>query len=108
MTPTQAILQRDEYRCGYCNGPAVQRDHYITKNQARRNVKAARERENPRYQVAACRNCNEAKGALLRVSERDAHLIAELEAITGSTYGTWDGNPRTLYGSETLRDTVAR
>lgn len=91
VTPTQSILQRDNHRCGYCRGPAVQRDHYISKNAARRLPRAAAERENPRYQVAACRVCNESKGSLLRVAVNDAGLMPELEALTLSTYRTWDG-----------------
>lgn len=85
--------------CAYCGERrAVQTDHLITKNQARRSIKAAAARENPDYKVRACSECNTAKYTLLRVPEWMAGLIPELEALTLSKYTTWAGDLRTLYG----------
>ena len=96
LTPTRRILTRDDWTCAFCGGRAVQRDHFITRAQARRSPRAAAERETERYQVAICRRCNEAKGPRLRVPESLAHLIPELEAITDGKYATFDGTARDL------------
>ena len=85
--------------CAYClKRRAVQTDHLITRNQARRSLTAAANRENADYKVPACRECNEAKYTLLRVPESKAHLITVLQSLTGGTYAVWDGDPSTLYG----------
>lgn len=88
--------------CAYCGvRRAVQVDHLITRNQARRRVAAASWREDARYKVRACRECNEAKGTRLRVPPSHERYIPELQEITGNTYGVWDGTPEGLH--EVLR-----
>lgn len=83
--------------CAYCQRrEGHQTDHLITKNQARRRIRADVLRRDPCYQVPACRECNEAKGTRLRVPESHAHLIPELEAITGGVYAVWDGSLEAL------------
>ena len=83
-------------RCAYCGDRAVQTDHLITKNQARRRAQAQHERENPHFKVRACRNCNEAKGTRLLVPESHEYLIPQLEAITMGKYRVWRGDPDLL------------
>ena len=84
-------------KCAYCGiRRGVQWDHLITRNQARRAVNAARWREDPKYKVRSCMECNIAKGPRLRVPESMAHLIPELEAITDGKYATYDGTAEDL------------
>lgn len=71
-------------------------DHLIKRGQARRNINAARERENPRYKVPACSACNTTLWVRTRVPVSHAHLIPELEALTGGRYSTWDGSAEGL------------
>ena len=83
--------------CAYCGERrGHQTDHLITNNQARRSLRAAQQRNSPRFKVPCCRECNEAKGTRLRVPVELAHLIPELELITGGVYATWDGTPEGL------------
>lgn len=83
--------------CAYCGrGGRMTTDHLIKRSQARRSINAARERENPRYKVPACAACNQAVYTRLRVPVSHAHLIPELEALTGGKYDTWDGTPEGL------------
>jgi 5-methylcytosine-specific restriction endonuclease McrA len=83
--------------CAYCNQRrAVQTDHVITKNQARRSVKAAELREHLQFKVPACRECNEAKGTRLLVPPSHADCVEPLEALTHGTYRVWDGKPELL------------
>lgn len=82
--------------CAYCGKRAVQKDHLITKNQARRRIRAAALRDDPCYIVQACRNCNEGKGARLRVPPSHEHLIADLETLTGGKYAVWGGDAESL------------
>ena len=96
MTTTRDFLRRRGYTCAYCGSIATQRDHLIPKNAARRRPRAAAERENEKYQVPTCHGCNIAKGSLLRVPTKLAHLIPELEEITGSVFGTFDGTAADL------------
>lgn len=87
--------------CAYCNTRrAVQVDHLISKNAARRRHQAQAARERAIYKVPACRECNEAKYTRNRVPVSMAHLIPELEEITGSLYATFDGS------AEDLREVV--
>ena len=84
-------------QCAYCGERrGHQTDHLITNNQARRSLRAAKERNNPRFKVPCCSFCNQAKGTLLRVPVVMRHLIPELEQITGGVYATWDGSLETL------------
>lgn len=79
--------------CAYCNDRrGHQTDHLITSNQARRNLNAARERENPRFKVRCCHQCNMAKGTLLLAPASHADIIEELEQITKNEYRVWDGD----------------
>ena len=83
--------------CAYClTRRAVQTDHMIKKAQARRSARAQNERENPRFKVRVCHECNMAVYTRNRVPVSHAHLIPELEAITGGVYATYDGNPESL------------
>jgi hypothetical protein len=83
--------------CAYCNrNRAVQTDHLINKNQARRRIEAARERENPRFKVPSCFECNVAKYTLCLVPASHADVVRELEEITGSVYRVWFGDPEVL------------
>ena len=93
---TKTILARDNHQCLYCGERAVQRDHLIKTAGARRSVEARRTRELAQCQVAACRDCNEAIGTRCFVPPSHVHLIPELQRITGSVYGVFDGNPATL------------
>ena len=87
--------------CLYClKARAVQIDHLITKNQARRRHEAMAAREQDRFKVPACRECNEGKGARFRVPVTHESLIPELQRITGNTYAVWDGK------AEGLREVV--
>ena len=87
--------------CSYCGvARGTTTDHFIKKAQVRRSIAAARERENPRYKVRACLDCNVALYTRLRVPESHAELIPELEAITGSKYAVWRGD------AESLREVV--
>ena len=83
--------------CDYCG---LQRghtkDHLITRNQARRNPKAAYHRKDAKFIVRACLRCNVNKGTSLRVPPSHEHLIPELEAITGGVYAIYDGTSATL------------
>ena len=84
-------------KCAYCGvRRAVQTDHLITRNQARRSVNASRWRNDPKYKVRSCMECNMAKGPRLRVPKSLAHLIDELEAITDGKYATFSGDARDL------------
>lgn len=85
--------------CAYCGARAVQTDHLISKACARRLGAAAAARERPEYKVPACRECNEQKGPRLRVPASLAHLIPELEALTLSKYGVFDGTAEALRGT---------
>lgn len=80
--------------CGVARGGFT--DHLITRSQARRNIAAAKRREDARYKVRACRECNEAKGTRLRVPPALAHLIPEIEALTGGVYAVFDGSAKSL------------
>lgn len=83
--------------CAYCRSArAVQTDHLITKNQARRSINAAKQRENPRFKVPACRNCNEGKATRLLVPQSHADVIETLERITMGSYRVWDGSAEAL------------
>jgi hypothetical protein len=83
--------------CAYCNKqPAIHTDHLITKNQARRNLAAARAREQTRFKVPSCGDCNWRKGVRLFVPASHADFVVELEAITHGTYRVWDGDPAAL------------
>ena len=83
--------------CAYCTEkPAVHRDHLITKNQARRRPLAAVARNDPKYIVRSCADCNWIKGLRLFVPESHAHLIPELEALTMGRYRVWTGDAETL------------
>jgi hypothetical protein len=52
------ILQRDRWTCGYCGQPANTVDHIIPRNQARPG-----QADHPSNLVAACSDCNSAKGS---------------------------------------------
>lgn len=78
-------------KCVYCPDRAVHLDHLISKNQARRRVEAWRARENPRYKLPTCFAHNMRKYTFNRVPPSHAHLIPELEEITGNAYAVWDG-----------------
>ena len=80
----------------YCQGRATQVDHLIPRNAARRRHTADQARELAKYKVPACMPCNIAKGPLLRVPRSHAHLIPELEALTGNVYGVFDGKLKSL------------
>lgn len=82
--------------CAYCRGQASQTDHLITRNQARRRHTAAQARDLAKYKVPSCMPCNIAKGCLLRVPKSHAHLIPELEALTGGVYAVFDGTAASL------------
>jgi len=83
--------------CAYCQWrEGHQTDHLITKNQARRRHTAASARNDPRFKVPCCSFCNQAKGTRLRVPGSHAHLIPELEALTGGVYAVWDGSLEAL------------
>lgn len=87
--------------CAYCKKRrAVQTDHLVTKNQARRRIVAQASREDPRFKVRACRECNEGKATRLLVPQSHAHLISELQELTMGAYRVWDGS------AEGLRETV--
>ena len=99
MPTTKEILERDNWTCLYCegrNGRAVQRDHFIKKAAVRRSLSARIERENPKYQAAACRVDNEAIGTRCFVPPSKVHLIPELMKITGAVYGVYSGDPAEL------------
>lgn len=79
--------------CAYCGvREGHQTDHLVTKNQARRRHTAASARNDPRFKVACCSFCNQAKGTRLRVPRSHAHLIPELEALTGGVYAVFSGD----------------
>lgn len=83
--------------CAYCTKRrAIQTDHLITKNQARRSTLAAFKRKDAKYKVPACRECNEGKATRLLVPVSHAGLIPELERITHGEYRTWDGSLEAL------------
>ena len=83
--------------CAYCDDRrAVNTDHLITRNQARRRPSAQAARNRPEFKVRACFECNQAKGCLLLVPESHAHLIDELEGLTMGKYRTWDGSLKAL------------
>ncbi len=50
------VLQRDDWTCHYCGGPADTVDHVIPRS-------AGGAPYDPNNTVAACRSCNSAKGA---------------------------------------------
>lgn len=78
--------------CAYCGvNRAVHTDHLISKNAAKRRLAAQMNRERAIYKVPACAPCNLRKYTLLRVPPSHAHLIPELEEITGSLYAIFDG-----------------
>lgn len=90
-------MTRDLGVCVYClERRAVQIDHFIKKNQARRRPEAMRERENPRFKAPACRECNEAVGTRYRVPITRESLIPELQRLTGNTYATYNGTAEDL------------
>ena len=83
--------------CAYClKARGTTTDHFIKKNQVARNPRLKGERENPRYKVRACSDCNLLIYTRLRVPESHAHLIAELEALTSGKYATFSGDPSDL------------
>lgn len=83
--------------CAYCGvARGAFTDHLITKNQARRGVKAAQMRNCDVFKVPACRNCNEAKGTRLLVPPSHEDAIPMLEAITGGVYRVWSGDAKSL------------
>ena len=85
--------------CAYCGKrPGKFVDHLITKAQARRRPRALINRDDPRFKVPACRECNEAKGTRLRVPASRAHLIPQLQRITGNVYAVWQGDAEGLRG----------
>lgn len=92
MTTREFLESLGWPRCAYCRlVRATQRDHLITRNQARRLPRAAAARDDARYQVPSCADCNLKKYTRLLVPANMAALIPELEAITLGRYRTWDG-----------------
>lgn len=81
-----------EYQaCSYCKEKRGHtRQHLITRNQARRNINAARHRSEARFIIPCCLDCNVRLGTRLRVPVGYTHKAA-LEAITGDVYGEWAG-----------------
>lgn len=81
----------DYQACAYCRVKRGHtKQHLITRNQARRNLNAARARSEARFIIPACLDCNVRVGTRLRVPSGYKHTAA-LEAITGDKYGVWDG-----------------
>lgn len=86
----------DAQPCTYClKERGSHTDHLITRNQARRNLNAARHRQDARFKVKSCPTCNWRKGTRLRVPVGYA-FTAELEALTGDRYAEFDGTPESL------------
>ena len=82
---------REYQACAYCSKERGNtKQHLITRNQARRNLNAARHRSEARFIIPCCLGCNVRLGTRLRVPEGYPHTTA-LEAITGDKYGVWDG-----------------
>ena len=90
MTLTQDILERDNWVCQYCGGRAVQRDHLFSKARQPAGI----DREDPEFQVASCRACNESKLAYCFVPPSMEHIIPDLNELTpGHTWRVYSGGP---------------
>ena len=90
MTLTTDILERDNYQCQYCGLHAVQRDHLFSKAEGRRAEIA---RDDTEFQVACCRDCNEAKGTLRLVPPCLENRIPDFEDWTGKMWRVYKGGP---------------
>lgn len=93
MTPTQRILERDNYQCQYCGKRAVQRDHVYPVRLKRRCERAGIDREALENQVACCMKCNVEKGNRCLVPPSWADRIPELEEAIGKVFHVFDGEP---------------
>lgn len=83
--------------CAYCTTRRRDHtDHLIKKAHVRRRPSLLAARNDPRYQVPACKECNWRIGTRNRVPESHAYLIAELEEMTGNKYATFSGDPEDL------------
>ena len=101
MTLTQEILERDGYRCQYCNGKegrADTVDHIIPKAELARFNEW--ERNDRSWMVAACHVCNGRKGTR-RLVPMDFSRFDELPGTR--PWDRWDGDPKSKAYTELLR-----
>ncbi len=104
-----AVLERDEYRCAYCQGKRMMDrssgvartiDHILSKAEGRRQGIA---RDDKAWIVACCHRCNWRKGTRRLIPPSWAHRQAELEELTSKKWAVWSGDPRELGAEEVLR-----
>lgn len=81
-TSTKTILERDGYRCAYCGGRAIHRDHIVPIALRRRHTGF----DGPEYQVASCGPCNWRKG-----TRRLAPVGFAIDTLPSSGWQVWDG-----------------
>ncbi len=91
-----AVLERDGYRCAYCQGFADTIDHILNKAEGRRQQI---ERDNEAWIVAACHDCNVLRGTRRLYPPSWERHKEKLESMTGRPWAVFDGTPVT----ETLR-----
>ena len=94
-----AVLERDNYRCLYCGGPAQTIDHVLSKAEGRR---CGIKRWDKRWIIAACRNCNHRKGTR-RLIPIDYPWLADLIELTNKKWREWGGDPSESAFREVLR-----
>lgn len=86
MTLTQKILERDGYRCQYCQGRATTMDHLIPKAERRRHGIAD---DDERYLVACCLDDNLRKATRRLVPPSWAGRLSELPGTR--PWAVWSG-----------------
>ncbi len=86
-----AVLERDKYRCAYCGDDAQTIDHLFSKADSGRLHIA---RDDMRYIMACCRDCNHRKLTRHLVPASMAEMIPDLNDMTpGRFWFVWNGEP---------------